>query len=223
MGDGRRIQLRIVIIIVVERIVEQFRRWIVRRRRRLWKMVGTRTLAAGAVCAVLVLGACAYTPAGRERAHADETLRGMQELQQVSVRCEGALLASDALCADVVTTEGKSLRFERVGFKAFGPNASHVVVAEADGWVPRVASCAGVAAPNFHREAPLGHHFGPTLIDLKDAVTRSREVLEEVQFWPQCPQSWEVQDKFGANYRYCAHRKGAPADPPRPGNCPATD
>ena len=168
----------------------------------------------------VVLSACAYTPAGRERAHADETLRGMPEVQQVSVGCEGVLLASNALCADVVTSEKKAIRFERVGFKSFGANATNVVVAEADGWVPRIATCDGVGPPNFHREAPLGHHFQPTLIDIKDAVTRSSEVLEEVQFWPQCPQSWEVQDKFGVNYRYCAHRRDAPADPPRPAGCP---
>jgi hypothetical protein len=173
------------------------------------------------VAALLVatLAGCAYTPAARERENAEQILRGMKELQHVSIGCSGGLLASDGLCADVVTTEGKSLRFERLGFNAFGANASNVVVAEADGWVPRIASCDGVAAPNFHREAALGHHFQPTLIDVKDAVTRAQEVLEEVQFWPQCPQSWEVQDKFGANYRYCAHRKDAPADPPRPTGC----
>jgi hypothetical protein len=173
-----------------------------------------------AMVLTLVLAACGYTPAGRERAHADAILRGMTELQQVSVGCEAALFAGDALCADVVTTEGKSIRFERVGFRAFGAKTTNVVVAEADGWVPRIASCAGVAAPNLHGDAPLGHHFSPPLFDVKDAVTRSREVLEEVQFWPQCPQSWEVQDKFGANYRYCVHRTGAPADPPRPSSCP---
>jgi hypothetical protein len=146
-------------------------------------------------------------------------LRGMSELRQVSVGCESVLLAGDGLCADVVTAEGKSLRFERLGFNAFGRNAANVVVAEADGWVPRMASCSGVAAPNFHSEAALGHHFQPTLLDLSDAVKRSQEVLEEIQFWPECPQSWEVQDKFGARYRYCAHRKGAPAEPPRPSGC----
>jgi hypothetical protein len=167
----------------------------------------------------LALAACGYTPAGRERAQAEEVLRGMKQLQHVSVGCQAAFLASDALCADVVTTDGKSLRFERVGFNAFGANASNVVVAEADGWVPLVASCAGVAAPNFHGDAPLGHHFGPALFDLKDAIARSRELLEEVQFWPQCPQSWEVQDKFGVSYRYCARRAGDSDEPPRPTTC----
>jgi hypothetical protein len=177
-------------------------------------------LVVVAALLLAVIAACSHTPAWRERDHADQILRGMKELQHVSIGCGAALLANDRLCADVVTTAGKSLRFERVGFNAFGANASNVVVAEADGWVPRLASCQGVAAPNFHSEAALGHHFQPTLLDLTDAVRRSQEVLEEVQFWPQCPQSWEVQDKFGANYRYCAHRKDARADPPRPSNCP---
>ena len=70
---------------------------------------------------VLLCGACAYTPAGRERAHVYDTLHGIPKLTQVSVGCEGAILASDSLCADVVTKEGKALRFERVGFKSFGP------------------------------------------------------------------------------------------------------
>jgi hypothetical protein len=106
-----------------------------------------------------------------------------------------------------------------VGYKSFGPNAVNVVVSEADGLVPRIASCVGISSPNFHRDAPLGHHFQPTLIDVKDALTRSGEVLEEIQFWPQCPQSWEVQDKHGVNYRYCARRKNASEEPPRPASC----
>jgi hypothetical protein len=111
------------------------------------------------------------------------------------------------------------MRFERLGHDAFGPNAVNVVVAEAGGLVPLVASCAGVAPPNFHREAPLGHHFQPTLIDVKDAVTRSAEVLEEVQFWPRCPSSWQVQDRRGVNFRYCARRKDDTTEPPRPDVC----
>ena len=165
---------------------------------------------------VLLSGACAYTPAGRERAHVYDTLHSMKELQQVSVGCEGAILASDSLCADVVTSEGKALRFERVGFNSFGANATNVVVAEADGWCRASRRARASGLPNFHRDAALGPHFSPTLIDVKDAVTRSREVLEEVQFWPQCPQSWDVQDKRGVNYRYCARRKDSTDEPPRP-------
>ena len=168
---------------------------------------------------IVAVTGCAYLPAGRERAHAEEILRGMKELKDVSMGCGGSILASDSLCADVVTGEAKRLRFEYVGFKSFGPNAANVFVGEADGWVPRIATCDTVGVPNFHRDAPLGHHFQPTLIDVKDAITRAGEVLEEIQFWPQCPQSWEVQDKQGINYRYCVRRKDAADEPPRPTDC----
>jgi hypothetical protein len=172
---------------------------------------------------IVVLSGCAYTPAGRERRHVEGTLRGLKELRNVSIGCGGGILASDSVCADIVSADGKSLRFDRLGFNSFGANATNVVVAEADGWVPRVSTCNGVEPPNFHRQAPLGHHFQPTLIDVKEAITRAREVLEEIQFWPECPQSWEVQDKRGVNYRYCVRRKDAADDPPRPTDCDQRD
>jgi hypothetical protein len=77
-----------------------------------------------------------------------------------------------------------------------------------------------VAPPNFHRSGPLGQHFHPTLIDLKEALARYREVLEEVEFWPQCPQYYDVQSRQKQNYRYCARREGDDAEPPRPDKCP---
>jgi hypothetical protein len=166
------------------------------------------------------LAACSYTPAGRERAHVEATLRAIPEVTLVTVGCEGAIFASDSLCADVITKEGAELRFARVGFNSFGSNAVNVVVAEASGLVTRVASCTAIGPANFHHDAPLGHHFSPSLIDLKDAVTRSGDVLEEIHYWPHCPMSWDVQDQRGVNYRYCVHRKDAPADPPRPQGCP---
>ncbi len=169
---------------------------------------------------LMVLGACAYTPAGRERAYVIDTLQAMPEVTQVSVGCEGVIFAANELCADVVVKDGKALRFERAGHKSFGANAANVVVAEAAGLVPRIASCTSVGPPNLHREAPLGHHFQPTLIDVKDAVTRAGDVLEEIQYWPRCPMSWDVQDSRGVNYRYCARKKDDTAEPPRPGSCP---
>jgi hypothetical protein len=102
-----------------------------------------------------------------------------------------------------VTKDGATLLFDRVGFNSFGSTAVNVFVSEAGGLVPRVAGCDGVGPPNFHRDSALGHHFHPPLIDLKDAKFRYREVLEEVEFWPQCPQYWEAQDKRGQNFRYC--------------------
>jgi len=151
---------------------------------------------------------------------ATEVLGALNGVVMVNVGCGGSLLASDELCADVVMKDGARLRFEHVGFKSFGSTAVNVVVAMAGGLVPRIASCTGVSTPNFHRAGPLGHHFQPTLIDVKDAVFRHREILEEVQFWPQCPQTWEVQDKRGRHFRYCARREDAAEEPPKPTGCP---
>jgi hypothetical protein len=150
----------------------------------------------------------------------EEILRAEPGIADVVIGCGSSVLAGDELCVQVVADDGTRIRFERVGFNSFGASAVNVVVAEAGGLVPRIASCSGVTSPNFHREGPLGHHFAPSLIDLKEAVARRREVLEEVQYWPQCPQSWEVQDKRGQNHRYCARRNDATEEPPKPENCP---
>jgi hypothetical protein len=162
---------------------------------------------------------CSYLPAQRERDRVQEILGSVDSVAEVHLSCGGGVLASDGLCAEVVTKDGATLRFEQVGFNSFGSTAVNVYVAEAGGLVPRVASCEGVGAPNLHRSSPLGHHFHPTLIDLKDAVFRYREVLEEIEYWPQCPQYWEVQDSRGRNHRYCAHRKGATEEPLLPSEC----
>lgn len=150
---------------------------------------------------------------------AEQALRTIDTVKEVHFTCGGSLLASDGLCTDVVMKDGSRLRFERVGFNAFGSNAANVFVAAADDLVPRVATCAGISPPNFQRDSPLGHHFHPTLIDVKDAAFRYREVLEAVQFWPQCPQYFEVQDRQGANYRYCSRSRAASDEPSRPQNC----
>lgn len=168
----------------------------------------------------VIVSACAYLPAQQEMARADEILRTIDTVTEVRVTCGGSLLAKDDLCADVVMKDGSRLRFEHVGVHAFGTNAANVFVAAADGLVPRVATCAGIGAPNFQRNGALGHHFTPELIDVKDAAFRYREVLEEVQFWPQCPQYWEVQDRQGTNYRYCARTHASTDEPSRPQNCP---
>ena len=120
---------------------------------------------------------------------------------------------------EITTEEGKSVRFERTTSGSYGPRATNVIVGEADGLEPRVASCTAVAPANFHRDAPLGHHFQPELIDLKEALSRTREIVEEVSYWPRCPMSWDVQDKRGVNYRYCARKKGETVEPPRPDDC----
>ena len=168
----------------------------------------------------MLLAACTL-PANREVEFARSEIGKSADIKSSRVERTKSysLLPSDTLIASVELRDGEIIRFASVGYKSFGPNAVSVVISEADGLVPRIASCGAVSFPNFHRDAPLGHHFQPTLIDLNDAVRRSGEVLEEVQFWPQCPQSWEVQDKQGVNYRYCARRKDAAEEPPRPPAC----
>jgi hypothetical protein len=162
---------------------------------------------------------CAFLPAEREKDRAWQILTTVDSVSAIHFSCGGRVLARDGLCVEVVTKDGATLSFEHVGFNSFGSTAVNVYVAEAGGLTPRVASCDGVGAPNFHRSGPLGHHFHPTLVDMKDAVFRYREVLEEVEYWPQCPQFWEVQDSRGRNFRYCAHRKGASDAPPLPAGC----
>ena len=171
-------------------------------------------------CVMCVLcSGCSILPAQHEKVRVQEILATVESVSEVHLSCGGRVFAGDSLCVDVVTKDGAKLRFEHVGSNSFGSSAVNVYVVEAGGLVPLVASCDGIGAPNFHRSSPLGHHFQPALIDVKDAVFRYREVLEEVEFWPQCPQSWEVQDSRGRNYRYCAHRQGATEQPPRPSGC----
>jgi hypothetical protein len=186
-------------------------------------MVGASCLvprAEGWVLVLLLTAAC-NLPSTREVEFASSEIGKGAEIKAARVEKTEpyALLASNTLTASVELRDGELIRFARVGYKSFGANAVNVVISEADGLVPRIASCEGVGFPNFHRSAPLGHHFQPSLIDLNDAVRRSGEVLEEIQFWPECPQSWEVQDQRGINYRYCARKKDAGEEPPRPANC----
>lgn len=175
------------------------------------------TGAVGALC--FAVGACAYTPAAQERAHVEGALRSIPDVINVMVACDGRVFARDTLCVTVTFTDKQTIQFERVGSKSFGNRAGAIVVTRTSRLVPRVASCDGIAAPNFHRDAPFGHHFHPPLVDLADAVTRYRQVLEEVQFWPQCPQYYELQDYRGVHYRYCARRADATDEPAMPATC----
>jgi hypothetical protein len=174
------------------------------------------------LCILVFASACSYAPANREVSTARDTLMALEGVSAVTISCnENTFFASNELCADVAMKDGATLRFERIGPSAFGSSAVNVVVGGAGGLVPRIASCERAGSPNFWRGAALGHHFQPPLVDVKEAVIRYKEILEEVQFWPHCPMSWEVQDGFGTNFRYCAHRQDAPADPPPPEGCPS--
>ena len=165
------------------------------------------------------MSACSWVPAQQERRQTEFLLSTIDNVMLAEVECGSAVFAGDELCAEVVMKDGARIHFSRLGFNSFGVAARNVVVDEAGGLFPRVSSCAGTSSPNFQRESVLGHHFQPPLIDVKEAVSQYRAVLKEVQYWPECPQYWEVQDRTGANFRYCVRKKGATDEPPRPENC----
>ena len=168
---------------------------------------------------LVCLSACANLPAQQEKARAERAIAGVSGVVLATVECGSTVFAGDQWCAEVIMKDGAKIHFSRVGLNSFGGTATNVFVDDAGGLVPRVASCSDVGPPNFHRESALGHHFHPTLIDLREAVSRYREVLQEVQWWPQCPQYFETQDKRGQNFSYCARHKGATEEPPRPVGC----
>jgi len=226
LGDGRRnlaIHLVIVpqfIVFIVEQffvLQQQLWRWFVRRRRRVGVLV-MRFGACGACCAIGLAG-CSYLPAAQEKARTEEALLSVPEVLMADVECDGRVFSSNALCATVVFKDGNHIRFERIGAHEFGASALNIVVSQVNNLMPRLATCDGVGAPNLHRSGPLGHHFRPPMADLKEAVRRHRLIEKEIQYWPECPQSWEVQDVFGVNYRYCARKKDLSDEPPRPDNC----
>jgi len=137
----------------------------------------------------------------------------------VVVGCDQGMFVGDELCVQVVMKDHSTLKFERVGAKSFGPDATNVFISEAGGLVPRVASCQGIALPNLHRGESVGRHFRSNLTDVKFAVERHRRVIQDLEYWPQCPQFWEGQDSQGADYRYCARKSNATEEPPKPENC----
>ena len=167
-----------------------------------------------------MFSACAALPAAQERERVTEALRSAPNVMMANVECGSSVLAADAFCADVVMRDGARFRLAHLGFNSLGSTAVNVIVTKAGPLEPRVASCSSVGPPNFQRTGPLGHHFHPTLIDVNDALVRYREVLEEVEFWPQCPQFYDVESRQGHAYRYCARRDGDSSEPPRPDRCP---
>lgn len=180
---------------------------------------GSRRSKGLVLCLVLFGSACSFLPAQQECEHVRSQLRSVEGIQSTQIDCPAGVFAGDGARATIQFPDEGALTFARLGFNAFSGTAVNIVLVQAGGLVPLVASCSGVAPPNLHREDVLGHHFAPTLVDVKDAVSRHREVLEEIEFWPQCPQYWEVQDTGGRNYRYCARKKDATEEPPRPENC----
>jgi len=171
-----------------------------------------RRLAMVAAC--LVSGCTLAGP--REEEFVRQNLGIVTGVKSVEVACaSGWLTPNGDVCATVTMDNGAQLQFVDVGYKSFGSAPSRVQLTRAGRRSPLVVACesqSGVAG--LDRSGLFGHHFTPALEAVPEAVRRSREVIEELEFWPQCPQFWEVAGSSGATYRYCAHATGAAAEPP---------
>jgi len=177
--------------------------------RTAWHALGLLGLCASSAC----------TLAGtREEEYVREQLAALPLVEAVHVECgTGWIAARGDVCATLAMGEGVVLKFVGVGYDSFGSAPSSVRVAAAGGRSPLVVSCnsqSGVAG--FDRAGLFGHHFTPAIEAVSEAVRRRREVIEELEFWPQCPQFWEVAGPDGTAYRYCSHAVNAPIEPPPP-------
>lgn len=168
-----------------------------------------RVVAAGASASLML--ACA-----REERFVRDHLEALPGVGSVEVSC-GEPGPSQGVCATLAMSDGKVVRFVGLGYQSFGPAPSRVRVAEAGGRVPLIASCqARAVVADVDRSGLFGHHFSPAIDGVTDAVRRHQDLIEELEFWPQCPQFWELQEEQGPLYRYCAHAAGAVAEPPPP-------
>jgi hypothetical protein len=177
------------------------------------RLVVVRLTLTGLALAV----AAACTSAGaREREFVRQNLAIVMLVENVRTGCNETLLfAAGEVCATVFMSEGAVLRFRGLGYDSFGRVPSRVRVEAAGGRAPLVVSCDSQSEfADFDRNGLFGHHFSPGLDDVAMAIARRREVIEELEFWPQCPQFWERRAEQGPLYRYCAHAAGVPAEPP---------
>jgi hypothetical protein len=187
-------------------------------------MVAPGIVRGVAVMVSALLFAACELPATREQREAQQQIEAVPGVSRVNVACNDNFSAASDLCADVAMNDGTRMRFVGIGHRAFGAMATTVQVSEAGGRSPRVVSCRDQGPPkvadaaDFHRSGAFGHHLKPTMLDVADAVRRRKEIIVQLQFWPECPQFWEVDSRDGAHHRYCAHQAGinSPAPPPHP-------
>lgn len=171
--------------------------------------------AVSVVClATLSLAAC-----GREERFVRDRITAMPGVTRVdATSCDDTGRVPDAgVCATVAMADGAVLRFAGLKFDSFGPVPSRVRVVEAGGRSPLIVSCdARSVVADVDRSGLFGHHFSPALDGVADAIRRHRDVVEELEFWPLCPQLWELQEEQGPRFRYCAHPARAAAEAPPP-------
>jgi len=179
--------------------------------------------ARGSAVLVAFLAAMTLPACGREQRFVRDSLAALPGVGSVdALSCgEHGPFPGEGVCATVAMTDDAVLRFAGLGFGSFGPVPSSVRVIEAGGRVPLIVSCdARTAVADVDRSGLFGHHFTPALDGISDAIQRYRDVVEELEFWPQCPQFWELASEQRTTYRYCAHAPNKPAEaPPRPSGC----
>lgn len=168
-----------------------------------------------AMLASCLASACTLAGA-REENFVRANLESIPGVEAVQVACgSGWLVAHSDVCVTVFMSEGVRLGFAGVGYDSFGSAPSVVRVIAAGSRTPLVVSCNSQAdAAVVDRSGMFGHHFTPAIEAVPEAIRRRREVIKYLEFWPQCPQFWEVAGKDGITYRYCAHASGAVAEPP---------
>ena len=172
---------------------------------------------AWAVLAALAGSGCTLAGA-REAEFVRANIATITGVTSVEASCgAGWISAKGDVCVTVVAA-GKELRFVDVGYASFDSAPSRVRLTAAGGRSPLVVSCQSqLDYAGLDRSGLFGHHFSPAIEAVPEAVLRSEDVVEELEFWPQCPQFWELANEQGTTYRYCAHATGKPAElPPRP-------
>lgn len=165
------------------------------------------------------LAASGCTLAGaREAEFVRANIASIAGVTAVATSCgSGWISARGDVCVTVMAA-GKELRFVDVGYPSFDAAPSRVRLTAAGGRSPLVLSCESQSDfADLDRSGLFGHHFSPAIEAVPEAVLRSEDVVEELEFWPQCPQFWELANAQGTTFRYCAHATGKPAElPPRP-------
>jgi len=178
--------------------------------------------ASPARCSAAVSVMCLATlslACGREERFVSGQLAALPGVAHVeTVACDFTWhVPSTGICATVTMNSGAVLRFAGLKLDSFGPVPTRVRVIEAGGRVPVIVSCTAQAAvADVDRSGLFGHHFTPAMDGIAEAIRRHRDVIEELEFWPQCPQFWELQEEQGPRYRYCAHAARATVEPPPP-------
>jgi len=177
---------------------------------RKWRSVAV--VAAGLAAGCTLAGS-------REAEFVRANVATISGVKSVEASCaSGWLSAKSDVCVTVAMTAGKELRFIGVGYHSFDAAPSRVRLTAAGGRSPLVVSCESQSGfADLDRSGLFGHHFSPAIEAVPEAILRSGDVVEELEFWPQCPQFWELASEQGTTYRYCAHASAKPAEvPPRP-------